>query len=94
MLIVAVARAFGPARAAEKLATTGPYRYSRNPIYMTFVLLQITFGVQHNNAWIILFAPVALVISHFWIVLPEERLLAKRFGAEYENYKRSVRRYL
>ena len=87
-------RALDRGRAAGRIATTGPYRFTRNPSYVAFFLFQVTFGLQWNNAWIVLLAPVAFVISHFWIVLPEERELAERFGAEYESYKRSVRRYL
>ena len=76
------------------IVRTGPYRFSRNPIYLAFSILQLGVACWVNSAWLIatLLAAVGLMAS---VVIPrEERYLARRFGAEYLDYKRSVRRWL
>jgi protein-S-isoprenylcysteine O-methyltransferase Ste14 len=72
----------------------GPYRYSRNPMYVGMTLLQAGLGLALDNLWMVLFAAVALVAVHYIAVLPEEAYLAHRFGADYLDYKSRVRRYL
>src|SRR5262249_16086759 len=76
------------------LVRTGPYRVSRNPIYLAFSLFQLGIASWVNSVWLLatLIAAVALMAS---VLLPrEERYLARRFGAEYLEYKRAVRRWL
>jgi protein-S-isoprenylcysteine O-methyltransferase Ste14 len=72
----------------------GPYRFSRNPIYVAMTTLQVAIGVGRDNLWIVLLAIPALAIVHFTAVLPEEKYLAEKFGDSYRQYLRSVRRYL
>src|SRR5215469_6593896 len=72
----------------------GPYRFSRNPIYLAFSIFQLGIASWVNSVWLIgtLIAAVALMVS---VVIPrEERYLEKRFIADYVDYKRSVRRWL
>jgi protein-S-isoprenylcysteine O-methyltransferase Ste14 len=76
------------------LVRTGPYRCSRNPIYVAFSLFQLGIASWGNSGWLsaTLIAAVALMAS---VVIPrEERYLARGFGADYLNDKRSVRRWL
>jgi protein-S-isoprenylcysteine O-methyltransferase Ste14 len=76
------------------IARTGPYRLSRNPIYVSFMLLQVGIALWAGSAWVLatLLPAVALVAG---VVVPrEERYLASRFGGEYDEYRRSVRRWL
>jgi len=76
------------------LVRTGPYRCSRNPIYVAFSLFQLGIASWVNSVWLIatLIAAVALMAT---VVIPrEERYLARRFGADYVDYKRSVRRWV
>jgi protein-S-isoprenylcysteine O-methyltransferase Ste14 len=76
------------------LVRTGPYRCSRNPIYVAFSLFQLGIASWVNSVWLIatLIAAVALMAA---VVIPrEERYLARRFGADYVEYKRAVRRWL
>jgi len=76
------------------IVRTGLYRFSRNPIYLAFSLLQLGIASWVNSLWLIctLIAAVALMA---YIVIPrEERYLERRFGAEYLDYKASVRRWL
>jgi protein-S-isoprenylcysteine O-methyltransferase Ste14 len=72
----------------------GPYRFSRNPMYVGMLLAQVSLGLALDRLWVVLLSPVALAVVHFTAVLPEERYLASRFGSAYEEYTRRVRRYV
>jgi protein-S-isoprenylcysteine O-methyltransferase Ste14 len=76
------------------IVRAGPYRISRNPIYLAFSLLQLGLASWVNSGWLVvtLVAGVALIVG---VVIPrEERYLEERFGAAYLDYKASVRRWL
>lgn len=76
------------------LVTSGPFRLSRNPIYVALVLLMIGIGFQFDTVWAILLAlPVAAALRQL-TVLPEERYLERRFGDTYQTYRRRVRRWV
>lgn len=76
------------------LIERGPYRFSRNPIYLGMIAIQLGVGMCAGNLWVLLFAVPALLVVHFGAVLPEEAYLAERFGDDYLRYKSAVRRYL
>ena len=76
------------------IVRTGPYRFSRNPIYLAFFVLHLGLAIWVNSLWLVatLIPTVALIAV---VVVPrEERYLTGRFGAEYLAYKASVRRWL
>jgi protein-S-isoprenylcysteine O-methyltransferase Ste14 len=76
------------------IVRTGPYRFSRNPIYLAFFALHLGLAILVNSSWLVatLIATVAIIAV---VVVPrEERYLTGRFGAEYLEYKASVRRWL
>lgn len=79
---------------SPELLLQGPYRFTRNPMYLGLTLIQAGFGLAINNLWISLFAAPALFIVHFIAVLPEERYLTEKFGENYKAYLAKVRRYL
>ena len=83
-----------PWKPSPELILQGPYRFTRNPMYVGVTLIQIGLGVAFNNLWIALFALLALATVHFVAVLPEERYLSERFGDRYTSYLTQVRRYL
>lgn len=76
------------------IVRTGPYRFSRNPIYLAFILFVLGLSVWLNNAWL----PVTLVPAvgvMAMIVIPrEERFLESNFKEDYLRYKATVRRWL
>jgi protein-S-isoprenylcysteine O-methyltransferase Ste14 len=76
------------------LVIEGPYRLSRNPIYVSMAPFQAAIGLAGDNMWIVLLAIPALAVVHFSAVLPEEKYLSEKFGDEYRQYMQSVRRYL
>ncbi len=85
---------FDVRKPASALITDGPYRFSRNPSYVSLTLLYLGVGILLNNGWIlILVAPVFLVMD-LWVVRREERHLEAIFGEEFLRYKAAVRRWL
>jgi protein-S-isoprenylcysteine O-methyltransferase Ste14 len=76
------------------LVRSGPYRFSRNPIYVAFTLLQIGFAVWLDSAWILAMLVPVLPVMSYGVIAREERYLEARFGEEYRSYARSVRRWL
>ena len=79
---------------SPELIAQGPYRFTRNPMYVGFTLFLVGLGVAANDLWICVFALVALAIVHVIAVVKEEAYLEAKFGESYLAYKRSVRRYL
>jgi len=83
-----------PATPASELFQKGPYKFSRNPIYLAMVIFGAGFGIATSNVWIIVTTAIVGLLFHFVVILPEERYLARRFGAEYDAYKTRVRRWI
>lgn len=76
------------------LVTKGPYRYSRNPIYIALALLYAGIAVVAGLWWSLPLLVPVLVVLHWGVVLREERYLENRFGDAYRAYKSRTRRYL
>ena len=72
----------------------GPFRFSRNPMYVTNVLFQIGVALLLNNGWILLLAPVTWLVLDRVVIAGEERYLADKYGPEFDAYRRRVRRWL
>lgn len=70
----------------------GPYRFSRNPIYLAFSLLQLAIAVWVNSAWLVVTLLAAVALMSLVVIPREERYLEARFP-EYSPYKASVRRW-
>ena len=76
------------------LIIEGPYRFSRNPIYLAMTLAQMGLGLLLDNVWVFVLSAASLALVHFIAVRPEESYLLDRFGEPYRRYLASVRRYL
>ena len=72
----------------------GPYRFSRNPIYLAFTLFQVGLAAGVNSLGLLLALLPALALMALVVIPREERYLEARFPAEYLPYKRAVRRWL
>src|ERR1041385_1249993 len=83
-----------PWKPSPTMIASGPYRYTRNPMYVGMTLLEIALGIGFNELWIALLAPVALAAVHFIAVIPEERYLTSKFREDYQSYLARVRRYI
>ncbi|HZP60990.1 MAG TPA: isoprenylcysteine carboxylmethyltransferase family protein, partial [Opitutaceae bacterium] len=79
---------------ALTVVRAGPYRFTRNPMYLALCVLQLALGFALND-WSVLLAviPLALIL-HFGVVRREERYLEAKFGEQYLALKRKVRRWL
>jgi len=95
---VAKFRAAGTPVPARKPTTvivrTGPYRFSRNPIYLAFSLLQLGIAIWVNSVWLLATLVGAVALIHYVVIPREEQYLERKFGAQYLGYKASVRRWL
>ena len=73
---------------------SGPFAFSRNPMYVTNVAFQIGAAFVLDNAWILMLAPVTWLLLDRIIIAGEERYLADKYGATYDAYRQKVRRWL
>ncbi len=76
------------------IVRAGPYRYSRNPIYLAFSLLQLGIALWANGLWLLITLIPAVLVMSLVVIPREEAYLEARFPAEYPPYKKSVRRWL
>ncbi len=83
-----------PSTPSKALLTGGVYRYSRNPMYLSMVLIGAGFGVATENLWIILTAVISGAIVNFFVIPHEEAYLERKFGVDYREFKERVRRWL
>jgi protein-S-isoprenylcysteine O-methyltransferase Ste14 len=78
-----------PIRPATTLVIAGPYRFTRNPMYVGLAVLTVALGLFLDSWWlIVLLVPVLFVVRAF-VIAPEERYLERRFGADYVAYTRA-----
>jgi protein-S-isoprenylcysteine O-methyltransferase Ste14 len=82
-----------PHKRADRLVTTGAFRFRRNPIYMGEVLLFLGLAQATGNIWMAIMAPLFAVAVLALAILPEERHLEARFGQAYLDYKARTRRW-
>ena len=95
---VAQFRAAGTPVPARKPTTvivrTGPYRFSRNPIYLAFSVFQLGIAIWANSVWLLATLVGAVALIHYVVIRREEQYLERKFGAQYLDYTASVRRWL
>jgi len=83
-----------PRKPTTTIARDGPYRFTRNPMYLGGSLVQLGLGIALGNAWIVLLLVPVVVLIHYRAILPEECYLEAKFGDEYTSFKASVRRWI
>jgi protein-S-isoprenylcysteine O-methyltransferase Ste14 len=83
-----------PDRPTAKLVTNGPFRFTRNPLYLALTLIYAGIALIAHSIWaLLLLFPVTLIMTRF-VIQREEEYLSRAFGAEYDRYKMSVRRWI
>lgn len=82
-----------PRQPATTIVTEGPYRYTRNPLYMGMALMYAGITFLANALWAILLLPVVLVVMVYGVIKREEQYLERKFGEQYLSYKARVRRW-
>ena len=83
-----------PEKPVSSLVTDGPFRYTRNPGYLSMAVIYAGIASLANALWSILFLPAALVVIRRGVIEREERYLERKFGEEYLRYKARVRRWI
>src|SRR5687767_4556276 len=81
-------------RPTTSIVERGPYRVTRNPMYLSMALAYLGASIALNNFWAIVFLPAILIVVDVFVIRREERYLASKFGQAYRDYCSRVRRWL
>jgi len=83
-----------PTRSATAMVQDGPYRFTRNPMYLSFGILYVGLSLMIDSPWsLLLLIPVILVVNYY-VIVKEEKYLTRQFGDEYRSYMAKVRRWI
>ncbi len=80
--------------APERLITSGPYSFSRNPMYVSWISIYLSVFFINRSLWLLLLLFAAILITHYVVIIREERILRQKFGDQFEEYCERVRRYI
>ena len=83
-----------PYKPVSHVVTEGPFRYTRNPGYLSMTMIYMGIASLANALWAALLLPVALLVIQRGVIEREERYLERKFGEEYLSYKTQVRRWI
>jgi protein-S-isoprenylcysteine O-methyltransferase Ste14 len=83
-----------PRQPSPELIGGGPYRFTRNPMYVGMALVQLGIGLALGNAWILLLLLPTMWVNQKYVIEREEAYLTRKFGAPYTAYLGTVRRWL
>ena len=83
-----------PFNPSTRIVTHGLYRFTRNPMYLGFALCTLALAILVDSMWMLLTVPIGLVLVDRIVITREEQYLERKFGEEYLNYKRRVRRWI
>lgn len=83
-----------PTQPVKHLVTSGPFQFSRNPLYTGLTLIYLGITNLVNSGWPLLFLPAILLTMRRRVIGREEQYLERKFGNEYLEYKQGVRRWL
>jgi protein-S-isoprenylcysteine O-methyltransferase Ste14 len=83
-----------PTKPSTAVVMHGPYRFTRNPMYLGMTVLTVGGAVWMNSAWVLILLVPALAVMRWHVIAREEAYLEEKFGESYREYKRRVRRWL
>jgi protein-S-isoprenylcysteine O-methyltransferase Ste14 len=83
-----------PWKPTTALVTSGPYRFTRNPMYLGFTLLYLALALWFGGYWTLMLLPPILLVMIHGVIRREEAYLSRLFGTEYDDYRERVRRWL
>jgi protein-S-isoprenylcysteine O-methyltransferase Ste14 len=83
-----------PTQPTTTIVETGPFRFTRNPLYVGLTSMYVGFSFLLNTWWSLLLLVPVWIVMHLFVVRREEAYLERKFGDAYLNYRRRVRRYL
>lgn len=85
--------AVDPYHPSTALVRTGPFRYSRNPLYVALTMLSLAVALFAGSLWMALLVIPAVIVLRFGVVAREEAYLGRKFGDDYRRYTGEVRRW-
>jgi protein-S-isoprenylcysteine O-methyltransferase Ste14 len=85
---------FKPYEPSTALITDGPFRYTRNPMYLSLSLFYAGIAIAADSPWTLALLAPLLVVMHYGVITREERYLERKFPDAYRRYKATVRRWL
>ena len=83
-----------PYQPALNIVRDGPYRFTRNPMYLGMIMFVLGFGIAMATLWGLILACLLWALLHWGVVLPEEKYLTDKFGDDYRALLSSTRRWL
>jgi protein-S-isoprenylcysteine O-methyltransferase Ste14 len=83
-----------PGGSTRVILDRGPFRVSRNPLYLGLIALDVALALLWPSFWALVLTPVGVAALWWGAIVPEERYLREKFGTEYDEYCARVRRWL
>jgi protein-S-isoprenylcysteine O-methyltransferase Ste14 len=83
-----------PDKPSTVLVIVGPYRITRNPMYVGLIFLYVGLAIWFAVFWAMALLPLCIAVIRYYVIAKEERYLERKFGQEYLDYKTRVRRWL
>jgi protein-S-isoprenylcysteine O-methyltransferase Ste14 len=83
-----------PIRTTTAVVGRGPYRFTRNPMYLAMAIAYAGLALVVDSVWPLLLLPGAILTVHRFVIRAEERYLSRKFGEQYEEYRRRVRPWI
>lgn len=83
-----------PMRSTTAIVLHGPYRFTRNPMYVGLVALYVSLSLFVNSVWPLVLLPVVIAVVQRQVIVREEAYLEGKFGEQYRAYKARVRRWI
>lgn len=83
-----------PWKSTSSLQRNGPYRFSRNPIYLGLSGMSLGFALVFNSVWVLMGALGMILFLNFYVIPKEEAYLRTKFGTTYTDYLKRVRRWI
>ena len=83
-----------PGEKPKNLVTSGPFKFTRNPMYLGFVIFLLGVAVLFGSLVAFISPVIFFLIIHFAFIPFEEKLMEKTFGKKYLDYKRNVRKWI
>lgn len=83
-----------PHRPTTALVLSGPFRFTRNPMYVGLTVFYIGLMLVFELTWGLILLPIVVWLITIWVIVPEEKYLEQKFGSDYLDYKSRVRRWV
>lgn len=83
-----------PHKPSTTIVETGPYRFTRNPMYAGLTISILAIAARFDNSWLVILLAAWFPVMHYGVIAREERYLEARFGEDYTGYKARVRRWI